>query len=469
MITMKIKSKYLCLILFPLLFSCDKKLDLSPENNLVEAQLLEDRSTTDRLIAGGYYTQFLIERDVLPIADLSTGNLYLAVNEYYDGSLDPTSSLLSKIWSEHYKIINIANVVVNNLRTYAKFDEQSQKQLIAEAKFLRAYSYFRLVSLFGDSWHMTNGKEKLGVPLRLEPFTRLDASQIVPRSTNKQIFDQILLDLTEAIPDLPTQFATDVKQRSRATDIVAKAFLTRVYLYLEQYDKVIEHADMVLSNTTYQLASSADLIFPNNSNIIALPASIPFNKEIVYGYPVSWNSALASNTANNFQYTVEVSFLNTFAVNDIRATTMIRTLAPTTTFPNGEKRSNKFTSPNMYDNMMIIRLVEVVLSKAEALAQTTGVNQVSIDLLNQVRQRAFKEGNKPTPYTMSSFANKQALIDAILQERKWELAFEGHDRFDQIRTGRAINAVIPLDKYALPIPQNEIDISNGILIQNHGY
>lgn len=465
---MKNTSKYLLFFLLLLVVSCNKKLDLSPENNLTEVQLLEDKNTTERLIAGGFYTQFLIERATLPIADLSTGNIMLAVNPYYNGTVDPTLTLLARVWPEFYKSINIANVVINNLPHYAKFDEQSQRQFIAEAKFLRAYAYFRLSLLFADGWYKADGDNKLSVPLRLEAFSRSDESQYIPRSTNKQVFDQVTRDLEEAIPDLPLAFPTatqpDVKLRSRATQNVARAFLTRVYLYLHRYEDVVEMADIVLADNNYVLSSSPETVFPNNSAVIAAPANIPFNKEIVYGFPVSWNTALASNTANDFQYAVDPVFINTYDPNDVRRSTMLRTM-PT----NGDIRSNKYTSPNMFDNMMVIRLVEVLLNKAEALANMQGTNQASIDILNQIRQRAFKEPNKPALYTMASFVSKENLLDVLLKERTWELAFEGHDRFDRMRTGRMINSVIPLNRYVFPIPLAEINISNGILEQNPDY
>ncbi|MDR2272504.1 MAG: RagB/SusD family nutrient uptake outer membrane protein [Sphingobacterium sp.] len=470
---MKNRSTYVLLLLVALLVSCNKKLDLSPENNLVESELLEDRNTTERLIAGGFYTQYLIERDALPIADLSTGNLYLVTNTYYNGTVDPTSPVLARIWTEHYKVINIANVVINNLPKYAKFEETVQRQFIAEAKFLRAYSYFRLALLFADGWYGANGSSKLAVPLRLDAFSRSDESQYIPRSTNQQVFDRVIQDLEEAIPDLPLSYPTatqvDVKLRSRAVQSVAKALLTRIYLYQHRDVDVVKMADAVLSDASYNLANSPDLVFPNNSSVIAAPANIPFNKEIIYGFPVSWNTALSSNTANNFQYAVDPTFVKTYTEHDIRRSTMLQTLAPTQTIPEGEIRSNKYTSPNMYDNMVVIRLAEVVLNKAEALTNIEGVNQAAIDLLNSIHQRAFSAVNKPAPYTISSFASKQQFLEVLWRERNWELAFEGHDRFDRMRTGRAINPVIPANRYAFPIPQAEISISNGFLKQNPDY
>jgi hypothetical protein len=98
------------------------------------------------------------------------------------------------------------------------------------------------------------------------------------------------------------------------------------------------------------------------------------------------------------------------------------------------------------------------------------VNAEAITLLNAIRQRAFPAGLKPAPFTAANFATPNDLITAILKERKWELAFEGHDMFDNFRTGVAPNAALTVQtKWVYPIPKREIDLTNGLIIQNPGY
>lgn len=455
--------------------ACNKQLDLVPENNLVEDQVLEDKVTTERLLAGGFYSQFLIERTILPIADLSTGITNIPTNNYYSGDIDENLAAAKDIWAGHYVVINIANVIINNLPSKAKFDIATQRSFIAEAKFLRAYSYFRLATLYGDRWF--NGVAAAGnpcVPLRLTGFFKSDAQQIVPRATNKQVLDQVIKDLEEAIPDLPVAYpeaiggAKDVKLRSRAVKAVGRAFLSRVSLYLNKYDEAISNADLVLNDTNYELAASPAIVFPNNSAVSSGPSNIPFNKEVVYGYPISWNTYASSGTGHNIQQPFDPNFLNTYTVNDIRGTTMVRDVMYGIPALAG-RGTTKYTSPSFYDNEMIIRLAEVILNKAEALVRRDGVNQVSIDLLNRIYQRAFVAGEKPALYTLSSFATKEELLGRILQERQWELATEGHDRFDKMRAGLPVNPELPLDKYAFPVPISEINITSGVVTQNPGY
>ncbi len=467
---MKRKYNFYCLLTLTILVvsACNKQLELVPENNLVEEQVLADKATAERLLAGGFYTQFQFDRNILSLADQSTGIAYLPTNNYYLGVIDPNQADVYNNWSGQYQVINIANVIINNLPGQANFDVATQKQDIAEAKFLRAYSYFHLALLYGYNVLGNNSDANLCVPLRLTPFINSNASQIIPRSTNKQVLDQVVKDLEEAIPDLPTGYPDavniDMKLRSRAVKSVGMAFLSRVYLYLNNYDKVIANANSVLADNNYALATSPADVFPNNKSVIAVPASIPFNKEVIYGYPVGWNAAQTNVAIGgvSLPYQVDPGFTQTYVANDIRGTMVYKNAQ-------NQSISSKYTSPNYFDNMMIIRLSEVLLNKAEALARRDGINQTSVDILNSIYQRAFVTGQKPAPYTMASFTDKNALVVRILQERRWELAFEGHDRFDKIRSGLPINPVLPLNRYVLPIPQAEINITGGVLIQNPGY
>jgi hypothetical protein len=448
--------------------SCNKQLDLRPENILVEEQLLEGKETTDRLLAGGFETQFEAERSVFPVADQSTGNAFLDVNNYYLGNIDANNTVVFGIWSAHYKAINIANVIINNLEKNAKFEVSLQKQFIAEAKFLRAFSYMRLAVIYGDQALKSEGGAKRCVPLRLNSFERADAAQIIPRSSNKQVFDQVIQDLEEAIPDLPVGYPEaqasfiDVKMRSRAVKSVGRAFLSRVSLYLGNYTEVVSNADLVLADPNYALAANPAAVFPNNSNLKTVGGNIPFNKEVIYGYPLSWSTYALDH---RFGFRADPAFIQTYAPNDIRRTTMVVPLVS----PAGAVTTSKYTSPNYYDNVMVIRLAEVMLNKAEALARRDGNNQTSIDLLNTIYQRAFTAGQKPALYTLASFPTKEELISRILQERRWELAFEGQDRFDRQRAGLAISPVLPENRIAFPIPQTEINITSGVLTQNPGY
>jgi hypothetical protein len=116
----------------------------------------------------------------------------------------------------------------------------------------------------------------------------------------------------------------------------------------------------------------------------------------------------------------------------------------------------------------LIRLPEMLLTRAEALVkQDNTINNEAVTLLNKVRSRSLPSA---TPYTVSSFATATALADSIFSERRYELAFEGLYRYDLIRTGKPLhNPDIAEGKKTLPVPQVEIDISQGVIRQNSAY
>jgi hypothetical protein len=127
----------------------------------------------------------------------------------------------------------------------------------------------------------------------------------------------------------------------------------------------------------------------------------------------------------------------------------------------------KFNNERGRDNIPMIRLSEMYLTRAEALARTSGVNLESVDLLNAIAGRA---DDNFTDFTTGDFSTPTQLIDRILLERELELCFEGLNRYDLIRTGRKLkNKDLPENKYVLPIPKREIEITKGSLVQNPGY
>jgi len=450
------------------LASCNKKLNLAPEGTLTQDALLSDSTNVAAFIAGAYISLWNgCNGDEYLIGDVATGTVQSYSSIYVVGSYDPLNTTTQTFWNNNYATVNLANTVIADLGANAAFNKTLQRQYIAEAKFIRAYSYFNLLRLYGDGalqGKMTN----LGVPLNLQPYGGYTDKQNIPRSTNGEVYAQILQDLGEAIPDLPAKYSTDLMERSHATPGSARALAARVNLYMGNYDSCNALCDLVLGDPDYELMPSAASVFPNNTSGAG---SYPFNPEIIFAFPSSYNNDPTQYAYNNLYYdygysTVSDSFRTTYQQGDIRNTVMFDTVV---SYGTSMIIPVKFSDPTDRDNLVMIRLAELVLNKAEALVGLNGVNQTSVDLLNSIHQRAFPPGHAPAPYTLSSFASAQSLVGQILQEREWELALEGHDRFDRIRLGKQPNPLLPAAKYALPIPQSEIDITGGLIVQNPGY
>ncbi|MBS0029153.1 RagB/SusD family nutrient uptake outer membrane protein [Chitinophaga sp. 22321] len=444
------------------LCACSKQLDLKPEGTMVEAELLKNEQTTESYLASTY----------LKMMDAVAGNSYLlgditaGIADTFDknlvkGSIDPRDDQYATLWSQPYITINQCNVIISRLSKYAAFDKSKQAGFIAEARFIRAYCYMVLLRIYGDGALQGKGGN-MGVPLRLSAFDGYDGSQDLPRATNDEVYTQMLNDLDAAIPDLPVSRGNVLNQGSRATKGAANALAARICLYKQAYDKTAAYAQAAMSGNVYHLQPNFWSLWPDNS---ASQGSYQLSSEILFALPESFNKSSKLNDNNGIYYAYGFNnplpaFLNSYAPGDERKDSLLLS---------GKTVIRKFTDMNIRDNVPLIRLPEVMLTAAEALAQTKGVNSTSIDLLNQVYARAYTKSGVPHTYVAADFPTPAALIARIRQERKWELAFEGFARFDAIRANTAPNPELPANRYAMPVPQHEIDITRGLIKQTPGY
>lgn len=453
------------IILFTMLLAlgaCNRQLDLKPEGTMIESELLRYKQTTENYLADTYLRMMnACAGDSYQLGDISAGIASTFDQNLVTGTIDPRDDNYSALWSDPYVTINQCNVIINQLPEYAEFDKASQAEIIGEARFIRSYCYMTLLRLYGDG--ALEGKAgNMGVPLRLTPFDGYNGSQNIPRATNAEVYTQMLNDLDAAIPDLPAVRPDALSQGSRATKGAANALAARICLYSRQYEKAAAYAQAAMAGNNYQLQPNFWTLWPDNS---ASGGSYPLSREILFAFPESFNKTSKSNDNNGIYYVYGYNkalpdFVASYGAGDERKDSL--------NLP-GKQIMRKFTDMNIRDNVPMIRLAEVMLTAAEALAHTSGVNATSINLLNQVYARAYTKNGPPHVYTAADFATPAALISRILQERRWELAFEGFARFDAIRTGTPPNPQMPATRFALPVPQHEIDITQGLIKQNPAY
>ncbi|TWF41469.1 SusD-like starch-binding protein associating with outer membrane [Chitinophaga polysaccharea] len=445
------------------LCACNKQLDLKPENTMVESELLKNEPTTVNYLADTYIRMMNACAGNNYIFGDVTGNVASGFDQnIVNGTIDPSSENYASLWSAPYLAINQANVIITQLPRWAQFDKSRQAVYIAEAKFIRAFCYLTLIQLYGDG-ALQNKPDNMGVPLRLGAFDGYDGSQDIPRATNKAVYTQILKDLDEAIADLPANRGDALNQASRATKGAANALAARTCLYTRQYDKAAAYAQAAMAGNYYQLQSNFWTLWPDHNK--QSTGSYPLSSELLFAFPESYNKSSKYNDNNGIYYASGYtkplpSFLATYGAGDERNDSLMLYY---------KAIIRKFTDTNTRDNVPMIRLPEVMLTAAEALAHTQGINGTSINLLNQVYARAYTKNGVPHVYTAADFGTPTDLITRILQERKWELAFEGFARFDAIRNDMAPNPQLPANRYALPVPQHEIDITQGLIKQNPGY
>ena len=462
-----------------ILISCNKDLDIIPENILTETQIVQSQTLTFGLLTDSYFKTYKAERG-LPYyngADIATGidsSLAIFFQPLWNGTANSITGQIIEYWNSHFDAINEANIIINRTPTEANYDTALKSQYIAQAKFIRAFNYFALLRYFGNG-ALTDNLSGDGLPLQKNNFTGYSSSKNIKRSSCLETYNFILEDLESAGAALKSTTNTgDVLFRGFGQKLACYALASRVALYAGNYQKVIEYANLCFSNlgSNYRLNSSPYNVFPVTTAI----SRIPIDQEIIFSFPVSYFNFGDLGQPDAFYYNKNAtlwpasSFINSYNVNDIRFTRMLVTGNPK--FNLNRRCPSKFSNPNGIDNLPIIRLAEVYLNHAEALVKLNRtVDAAAINSLNLIRQRAFTAPNIPAPYQVSNFATYQALLTAILQERRWELAFEGHDRFDRIRNNLPLNPLLDADKrkYVWPIPLREIQLTNGLITQNPSY
>lgn len=390
-----------------------------------------------------------------------------------------TEGQISDFWNGQYASISLCNQAIDSIPGI-NMDASLKARYVGEAKFVRAYGYFRLVRAFG------------GVPLRLH-YPKSGADFNLPRAPEAQVWAQIEQDLTDAASVLPQTYgAADV---GRATKGAALSLHAKVAMYQNKWSDVLSYTNTVMG--------MGYALFPNFEQSFRIPNEN--NSEEIF--EIQCPSVPNDGTADNSQYS-QVQGVRTepnggwgfnvptqvladaFEPGDPRkAATILYTgattpegdviPAPTADAPSfgyNAKSYVPFSIP-FYSNqgegqdVRVIRYADVLLMNAEAAANLGNTTQ-ALTSLEMVRARARGSNNNILPKVTTT--DKTALINAIWHERQVELAMEFDRFYDVIRQGRGPEVFGPKGFKAgksehQPLPQNEIDLSAGTLTQNPGY
>ncbi|RMF22957.1 MAG: RagB/SusD family nutrient uptake outer membrane protein [Bacteroidetes bacterium] len=404
----------------------------------------------------------------------------------------PTNTdLLEAEWGADYEGIYRANVVLENV-PQIEMDEQLKARILGEAKFIRAWFYYNLVTLFG------------GVPL--VDHVLAPSEYNLPRNSAEEIWAFIEQDLNEAIPVLPLRSEYPPEDLGRITRGAAQALLLKALMYQRKYAEAQPVAEAIINSGEYFLEPEYGKIFTRAGE--NGPGSI-FEIQYMNASGGNWgkNNANEGTFTNVFQRArgqfegfgfniptqdfVDEFFKEGFEDPRLKHTVFregepmgdrgIFTKEATGGFPwdyypkkyfNNKSEEAPFGDPNPNggSNDRVIRYADVLLMHAEA-AFHNGDEGAARNSLNQVRARARGSNPNVLPDVTASGA---ALLEAIYHERRVELGLEGHRFFDLVRTGRAPEVLGPLGfvegvHELFPIPESQIQATNGALTQNPGY
>ncbi len=433
--------------------ACDGKLDVSPTQSIDQNNALNtaqdvqitligayDGLSDDDVYGGGY--QFFSElmgddREVV------FGGTFSSIDEIWRKALTTTNTQVTTTWLNTYAAINRANNVIGAIDKVGK-DDRSKVE--GEARFIRGLLYFGLVKSFGKAWGDGDNGVNPGVPLTLTPTRTVTDADYKSRSSVAQVYAQVIDDLTNAEKLLPAQTATS--NISFATSDAATAMLSRVYMMQGDYAKARDAANKVINSKFHSLATDFTEIFDDKA--AGHSGEVLFHIAITDQDGINSLNTYYASAGNQGRGDVRIQqkHLALYDATDVRGKFFNK---PT---------SNTFTSKHndQYGDVIVIRLAEMYLNRAECNARlSTTVGATPLADINRIRARA----GLPILVT--------ATVDAILKERKLELAFEGNQLDDLKRTKRPVGTIPFSDnKLVLPIPQREIDINKSI-IQNPGY
>ncbi|UKT62530.1 RagB/SusD family nutrient uptake outer membrane protein [Pedobacter mucosus] len=464
------KLKIYSLIIFSsvtlLLSSCKKDfLEQTPITQVGPDVAFADAAAAEKLIQGAYdgmYNDFHIW-DYMTNGDVRADNAYAGGDNAANIQLDlftpnSTNGNVGRDWNSLYSDIKNCNLILSNVPNIAdpKLDiNDRRKQILAEASILRAYMYFNLVRTWGS------------VPLVLKVPSN-EAEFYPAKASVDAIYAQIILDLQYGVLNARSTAPT----KGIMTKGIANAFLAKVYASIATPDwtKVSTYADAVIGGG-YSLVSNYDFLWDanhkNNSEAIW---------EMQYdgygGLHGNWMPSVLVGTGWKRFSTPTNDLARAFdsAGDAIRKASSIK-------FNNVVSEGwsdaywtkanypyiNKYRADDKSDNY-ILRLADLILLKAEALNELSGSGwSAAAPLVNQIRSRVG---------LAATTANNQAAMRlAIENERRLELAFEGHRYYDLLRTNRVmpvmnaqtdgaganLNYNVTAAKLYFPIPQDELD------------
>jgi hypothetical protein len=385
----------------------------------------------------------------------------------------PNDAYATNSWTGGYRTLYGVNYFLQQIAlNTGKTTPALENQYIGEGKYIRALVYFNLVNLFAQPYNFTADASHPGVPIQLiapDAVGAYDASQNLSRSTVKQVYDQIEKDLLEALTALPETYTTAFDRTGRATKDAARTLLSRMYLYKGDYANASKYSGDVISGGRHTLNSSP--VTPFRSTSYQTTESI-FSVAMNSSDNPNTNNALGQHYGSDRRADITVTPYARIDSTQFRSKDRRRLLLTPTTYPTAASAlvyTTKYINSS-FDYVPIHRYSEVLLNRAEALAQLSStVSTDAIDMLNIVRNRSLPSIPAYPAYTSTSFASKQALIDAILFERRLELAFEGHRYYDLLRYKRNPGRInYGQDRVVLPIPLVDIQ-QNPNLVQNPGY
>ena len=460
------KNKYVTLwvVCAWLAVGCENFVEIDPPITEVTTEVVFEDETTLNSAVNGMYSQ-MVENDnnlfntALEVFTGTSSDEFTNYSssqdniEFNSNAISPSNGINNNsFWRFGYRLINHANAIIVGV-TESGLSGDIATQGLGEAYFVRAFAHFYLTNLYGDIPYVET--------------TSVETTNNIGKVSQDEVLQNVIDDLILAKELLREDYSiNEDDRRIRPNRGAASAFLSRAYLYTQQWSMAEAEATEVIGNSLYALDSavidvflpeSAEAIwqlFPNNPS-----GSTTHGRIFVIKFGVGiafWTTAFAND------------FTSTFDPADERLADWVGDFGGQFDYPNKYKLGFGDTTPEPAEYVVVFRLAEQYLIRAEAKAQQGNIVGAQEDI-NVIRTRAG------LPNTTASDLN--TLMDAIILERRHELFAEwGHRWFDLKRTGRASSVLsVREDKdwqdtdVLWPLPEEELLRNPNLLPQNAGY
>lgn len=447
---MKRITVYIVTLFF--IYSCElvDVLENDPPNNLVAENVVKNEADARALLNGAYTTitarvndKYYMYSELIPstmIGSMNSLGFGSISGQFSNNSLLFDNFIVREYWLMFYKVMDVANntIVQTAQLSDELISEASKKEIIGEARFLRAMTTFDALRYYGQFF---DANSNLGIVLRTEPTNFVTRNQA--RSTVAECYIQILSDLDAAIADAP-----DYSITYHASKTAAKALKARVLLFQGKYAEAATLADEVINDGTTSLEPDFKTAFSKGLN----------SSEMILMTYRDANSDSEDNNRKRFYFgrTANSTWFAALMDSD-----------PRQPFTYSGTKVLKTNHVDTFRPTYFLRLAEMYLIKAEGLAFSGATLLDASAPLNIIRNRA---GIGDTPAT-----NMDELKDDIFNEIARELAFEnGSEWFAAIRFDKAMTlkpSITSSNQYILPIPEEEINGNGSITLadQNPGY
>ncbi|MBD0400665.1 RagB/SusD family nutrient uptake outer membrane protein [Flammeovirga sp. EKP202] len=465
---MKTRNSLYILFLTVLLTSCDFSLDQNPITEKDGDKFYKTEVEIEEAVTGAYSMlrgNGLYGTNMPVLGEIPSDNTFdeVPANDGGNyGELDefttiPTNSVISSNWRESYRTIQRCNTVLNRITDIVFKNEEVKINRMGEMKFIRGLMYFNMVRLFGD------------VPLVITETTDVNDHFGQGRTDLNLVYEQIIIDLEEAIEELPVKGDMDGRVEKGA----AQTLLAKVYLTLDDKVNAKKYIDEVINSNQYQLLEKGEEVFTiaNKGNaevIFAAKFASGINGNAMgsqYYRMCSPSGHFAGGKGHNIP---TQQLYNLYDDNDARKDQFVLPVE-TIYYVSGKMEAPVTDQNDCGSDYVILRYADVVLMSAE-IENALGNTSLALERLNSIRRRS----------NVSEVTSTTDLEGVIAEERRLELVGEGHRWFDLLRTGKAIevmnahfeergqNITVPEFRLLMPIPQSQIDTDPAIK-QNPGY